>query len=525
MWPLGLEITGFNIADRLLPGINTTVVRPRYYAFFAWAFWTYEHARSTTTLTQREWLDRLEMVVRLCTQTRAPGYVGLVGTRSIGPVFSPAETNISLVDREVVSAYSAAFYASSFAQLGCTTESTRAREVALSEAVGVPLADAFDRDVRLGASRADALAWVLSDTPSVPAWVIFSLQDSLALRDVAPQEAVHPLLVDLFVRLRAPDDPGNTSADDARTRSMVFLLDLLAQLPGGLENASVVHEVFATRTLPTGDRLRTDPVWDEAFRGWERYQERQFEKLALYGMWSVLVEVLQEGTSRPVEIMKKLIDELGDSELLSTWVGEGALRRDVASARTEILEKAQLCPRDAGGTMIDFVALIQDQSADLTLGDRAAAAVLLLLLAVSSWASYRETAEPWEIGLHRIGGPGRLALEPVREEVLRRGADPLEEFVRWMMGSAVIGQANRVALEKMVRGDANIFLLRDEQGYRARSGLTPWKYVYYDNPAVYNAYSLLAGLHLVDMSDGFRLTDTGHSVLDRAQAHLRCQAG
>jgi hypothetical protein len=140
MWPLGLESGGFAIVERLLPGYTNTTVRPRYYAFFAWAFWTWEERRGQTALSQREWRERLEMLMRLCTKTRDPELTGLFGNDSVRAIREPDDTEISLFPGYVPSAFVPAAYSSSFGKLGCAVPGDARDEVRLTESVGAPLA-------------------------------------------------------------------------------------------------------------------------------------------------------------------------------------------------------------------------------------------------------------------------------------------------------------------------------------------------------------------------------------------------
>jgi hypothetical protein len=151
------------------------------------------------------------------------------------------------------------------------------------------------------------------------------------------------------------------------------------------------------------------------------------------------------------------------------------------------------------------------------MGERAAAALLLLVLVTATWRTRREALDRDLVRLHELGDSGRLSLEFMVAEMDRRGGDTLRELLRWVLGTAVIGQANRVALEKVARGTANVFLLRDEAGYRARPGLHPFAYLNYDDPAVENAYRLLAGLDLVQEGETWQITPLGEATLARAR--------
>jgi hypothetical protein len=524
MWPLGLESGGFAIIERLLPGYTNTTVRPRYYAFFAWAFWTWEQRREHTTLSQQQWRERLEMLMRLCTKTRDPELTGLFGNDSVGAVRESADTMLPLFRGYVPSAFVPAAYSSSFGKLGCAIPGEAREEVRLTESVGAPLARAFDRALRQNPACAAALdRWALCDDPEVPAEAVYILKDALALRHVWPGEAEQPVLEDLLLRTRPAGDAGASEADAARTRSLALLLELLAASPAGIADTGVPHVVFATERLPNGSRFEPDPVFAQDWASWQRYQERQFQKVGLYGFWSVLIQTLQGGLSAPTDVVRDICRLLASEPLLHQWLDSEPLAWKVADAREWVRQTAEADEVGPGGILSALSDRVRSRSTARS--ERAAASLLLLLLVTAWWERVRPSLNPALVQLHRLAGAARLPLDALTREFAGRGAATVEELVRWIVCNIVIGQANRVAMEKIARGEAHVFLLQDERGYRARKGLRHTDYVWYDEPRISSGYRLMEGLGLVESGAGYRITDAGKAALERVREHLRTVHG
>lgn len=517
MWPLGLETAGFTIVDQLLPGFTNTTIRPRYYAFFAWTFWTYERHRDRTLLSQAEWRARLEMLLRLCTKQRDPTYTGLFGNDSVAPISVASDEMVSLYRDYIPSAFVPAAYSSSFGKLGCAVPTEVKGEVQLTDAVGVPLAEAFDRSVRRDPSCAAALEWVLCDAMEIPAEVVFELAHALSLRPVSPGEPEHQALTDLLIRMRPAGDPGQSAVDEARSRSLGLLLELLATSPGGLPDRSAPHRLFATSQLPDGTAFRPSEPFAQTWSAWQRYQERQFEKVGIYGFWSVFIELLREGASRPADALTRLQAAMEEDPLLHAFLGENPFSWSVRDAREWLLSRAREDGGEVGAMLDEFSARIRNRTTPL--GERAAASLLMLLLVTAAWEDARMSLDPSLVRLHKTGGAGRISLESLTQEFIGRGPAGLEGLLRWILGTAVVGQANRVAMEKIARGEAHVFLFQDEAGYRVRPGLGVLDYVGYDEPRIHSGYRLMEGLGLVEIDGGYRITNAGRNVLAEVRAH------
>ena len=103
----------------------------------------------------------------------------------------------------------------------------------------------------------------------------------------------------------------------------------------------------------------------------------------------------------------------------------------------------------------------------------------------------------------------------------RRGGERIDALLHWLVGTAVVGQANRVAITKLLQqGLHHFFISQDEEGYRVVPRLKPTDYVKYDEPRFESGDPLLTGLGLVDDSDGLHLTRLGQERLLHNRAQL-----
>ncbi len=82
--PLGLQVSGVNVYQSLLPGISNITLRMRYYGLFCWLTAAYaQHSGNTDRETWRKWVRRTEALYALAAQARG-GEVGVAGVEWAG---------------------------------------------------------------------------------------------------------------------------------------------------------------------------------------------------------------------------------------------------------------------------------------------------------------------------------------------------------------------------------------------------------------------------------------------------------
>jgi hypothetical protein len=518
MWPLGLEAGGFRFIERLMPGFNNVTTRIRYYSFFSWVFWTFQQRAERgeavpTAAAQKAWRERLEMAFRLASLYRAPGMSGLVGNRKVQPPTAAPDAPLSLRDPGAATAFQPANYSSSFALLRCGA-SGEGGLIVLSDEVGIPLARAFDAQLRADPGGRAAFDWLVSDHEEIPAGVLYQAAEALALRDITVSEPEHAPLIDVLFRMRDAADPARNSTDTSRSRSMGLLLQLVRDADGTFRGPNDIHGIFATRRFSSGALFEPRAAFRTSFAGWERYQERQQQKVAIYGFWSVLVSLLHEGLSLPDRLVRRIQEYVSTSAVAKRWLGEAPLEWTVKDAQEWLVQQAD----DTGDGIGDSLDALAETilSAETSPAERAGAATVLLLLVTAHWSRAEPGMAAALARMHRDSAPERLPLASVTRQVESRGAQDLGRFIGWAVASYVLAQANQTAIRKLAeRGDYHFFISQDAAGYRVRSGLSSMSYVNYDIPRVGSALALMAGLGLVEAGDHYGITSAGEALLRR----------
>ena len=518
LWPLGLEPVGFSFARQLLPGLTNVTTDVRYYSFFCWAFWTFEkhlRDRGTTEFNpadQKRWLARLENLFRAATLHSNPDVVGLAGVSKAVPLRETDES-LAVDTTNVPSGFVPALYSASWRNLRCG-EST-ARGVRLSEELGRPLARAYQETLERAASKRE-IEMLLSQAPTVPAALVRKLADAMGLRPIAPGEPEHRELRELLFRTeRQSLNPEWRSLDASRSRSLALLLEFGRQGRGTIRDRFDIHRIFASRLLPDKRPFEVPAPYQDDFRIWQRYQERQYERIALYGFWVLVYQAIHTRRKTPRKICQWVQAELERSPVLSEWLGNDPLRMTVGDAEEAILATYQdLEYPDLAADDLRVRILEPEPQAD-----RAGAALLLLLLIVVVWRERRCEVPRWARALHKRYGHERLDLEVLLEDFQSRQAESLSDLVQRIVEVYVLSQSLRVALEKFARGEYRFFIARDQDGFRIVRNENPVGHLGYDQPRLQGAYSLLQGLGLIDLDAGYEITAAGENLLKELKSY------
>ena len=426
LWPLGLEPVGFAFVRQLLPGLTNATTDIRYYSFFCWAFWTFEkHLRDQgasefNPAAQKRWLARLENLFRAATLYSNPDVVGLAGVTNAVRL-AEADELLAVDATEVPSGFIPALYSASWRNLRCG-EST-ARGVRLSEELGRPLARAYQRTLERAASKSE-IEMLLSPAPMVPASLVRKVADAMGLRPVDPDEPEHAELCELLFRIERPSlNPEWRNLDASRSRSLALLLEFGRQGRGTIRDRFDIHRIFASGRLPNKTCFEVPAPYQDDFLIWQRYQERQHERIALYGFWVLVYEAIRNGRRTPHGICRWVQADLERSPVLSKWLGTDPLRLTVGEAEEAILERYRNLkyPDLAADDLRDRILEPQPQA------DRAGAALLLLLLTAVVWRERRSQVPRWARDLHKRYGRERLALEVLLEDFEGWQAESLNE--------------------------------------------------------------------------------------------------
>jgi hypothetical protein len=536
IWPLGLEQVGLRIEDDMLPGLTNQTAHVRYYSMFAWAFWkfaalTRASGREIDSDEQFAWFRRVENAFRVASELAEPKGRGLVGSRAIRNQWDRIDrrgARVSLVDDTPASAW--APYGASFREMRCArlTGQPTPDVVQLLHPVGTALAKAFDSQLRATADGRRLIAVLTSNADSVPVDLLRNVGDEFTLRQVEPGEPEHlPLLEMLAPHAQredsAPDLVLARQRDRARSRTIGMFLDLAKQSAGAIADVGDLYRVFAGGALRNGSAYRPPGVFMNEFLRWRRYQERQHQKLALYGIWREILELLRSrrrGWASATDIIDHLRAKAATSPTLIEWCGRNPLAVTVKTAAARVAKRVRDWPDSA--TTAPFVLARKLIGSTPAEGDSACGvAIVTAIAAVAQWELRRDTEVMPETiqAIHRWGGRQRIALTIFAADVRERDSLTLDGLLTWMAETCVIGQSLHVAVEKWVDQRQDRFFIAPEGNGYALTLEQDFRRLGYDGGRVSSAFRLIEGLGLVTDTNGVRITTTGKQALSAIRQH------
>lgn len=521
--PLGLETVGFWMVDQLLPSLTGTTVHVRYYSFLSWAFWTLtEKAKKENTKIdvdrQQRWRNRMENAMRAATLYENPDLNGLVGVSKTPRL---EENDLFPIDREIsTTAFDAAFYKPSWRDLRCG-ELVRERGGTLVEltSTGKKLAELFDQGVRQH-DQGDAYRRLLGEEARLPASVIEILAPGLRLDRVPDETDEDEALIELLVRRDTSSTrPNWREIENARARTTGLLLQMVNQSPGKLEGEEDVLIAFAGGRLPDGSEFSPSDAFRTSVTKWKRYYERQQEKAALYSLWVALNEVLHGRELAANEIIGEMLVAFEESDVVIDLLGQEALDLTVDEVQKK-LAASQISDDVRQTNRSSLFRQIRDGSG---MGNWVGRGLLLLLWITDRWEKTKEKIDPDARRFHSYKGRERLSLEQVTRDTKTRSSWTLARYLIYVVERFVLGQATRVALRKLERGDMRFFIARGDEGYyrvkeepRIPTGLlSP------DEPRIGNLLKMLETLEVIRAEEeGLRLTPRGEDLLARLEVDL-----
>jgi hypothetical protein len=319
--PLGVQAPCINIYQQLMPGITNVTDRARYYSFYPWLVWAYNHADTRRTRDDFvEWIRRGDclfsmIAVRHRLVCGDDDYLrhdaGLIGTQTLRSVVTGLEDDGTLA----LSTYTVReegdpmryfknrlgglgqYYLGTFAELGLMDR--QGREVGYS-AQGEGLAVAMD-----GTVDRERFVHVLLDGRVTAA-------DLDALADFCPCHLANSgaecdLLVALFF---GPDVPGEEQGKHRRA-SLLLNLDLIGGVEeleaGSRYDQDVLRACAYSATLPNGKPWSPPPTVGVAREGWAAYESNEMLSFAVQCVFWVALRAVEE-----LHPFLKGTDDLGD---------------------------------------------------------------------------------------------------------------------------------------------------------------------------------------------------------------------
>ena len=384
--PLGLESVGAGIVRRLLlPGITNATRHVRYYSFFFWVFWTFQEDCRRRGLTkgypseQKRWRLRLENILRAATLHVQPGMRGLVGRRKASGWFIPLKARVQVDQAGAATAFQPAFYSASFRALGCGQWIPG--KLAQLTKFGEQLARAFHSSLLSAKDGHSYLPAALSNKASISGVAVRKLSKAICLHSVKPSEQEHRHLLGMLLRYTPGFERSSSGRTDrARSRSFALFLEIVRQSKGRLTSTHGLHEIFATGAFSKGRPFTPPAQLSSDFEIWKRYQERQYIKLGLYGIWYEVLHFLtqqQMNSANLSHIISTLSESFSASRVLRDWLGPAATGRSVATVSKSLSRRLERSPNQFGKDAIKLAESVLDLYTPTA--DRLGICVLLLL--------------------------------------------------------------------------------------------------------------------------------------------------
>jgi hypothetical protein len=522
-YPLAMEAVGSHmVAAYLLPAITNATPHPRYYSFFAWVFDRFDKdvaprvPESERAKVQRRWRAHLESAFRACTLYSDPTARQIIGYRSAIRLEDRSPSAVVQLDGSAPTAFAPQNYGAAFAYLGLGYRSADRMHLT---PLGREAAEAFHEALTTGMSPSErqALLILLSGKPRIPARVLFELAERFRVRAVRSREPEHAPLVQAFFRLdpsRLQADPVAAQADGVRAVGLGLLLDLVGQSDRTLVSPGALYSVWATSRFSNGRRVSFgEEEYGSAFAVWQRFQERQHQKLAVNAVWHEVLNGLEDARGLPVPaaaLVGRCQRLAASSSMLRKWMGSEPLQRTVAEALVAVVQRLPITASDRGAAAYDMAQSIMSETTNGA--ERVGTAVVLLLAVVAQWREERASLSQFLRDLHAHGGAARLALPWMADELQRRESQTLGSLIQWLVEWCVLSQSMRVAYEKIEQGD-RFFIQRVDGGYiiNGERQLTS-AYFSYDSSRLAGAMSILRELSLVRRREGYELTNAGERV-------------
>lgn len=521
--PLGLDVIGAAMVSRFqLPGITNGTIHARYFSFLAWVVDSFrDHGPSqltgkAQTNAWRQWVLSMEQAWRLCSVHASPETTGIIGRETADRTPLSARMTVPL-PVEAPCSLEAQYYGASFRALEFARPAVGGLLTLTSK--GEEAYRAFDSSLRTGASKAEkeALAALLRVPQQMKTSHLATLSGRFSVRALraSEPEAVAITRVLTNVERTTFNDALPTLADHARALCLGLVLEIYGQADGSLEGPDAVLDVFAQRELPDGRAVKALPSGlAQSFASWECFMERQFQKTAIEAFWHELLMYL-EGTRgvSPRSAVERLTRLVGDSAELKSMLGARPLDKTVADLEAAALELAPKRRAAWARHLTDLSDRIVNRAEDQPIAtERLGAALRLLSLSAHGHRATWTGRSPLHQGMHSYRGAERLGLPWMAAELDRRREHTLRDFVGWLVEWCVVGQATRIAYEKLDQGDR--FIVRLEEGMLCIAGPEANFSGYFakDPARLHGATGLLLSLGLLRNDGGLIPTQAGNKL-------------
>jgi hypothetical protein len=502
--PLGLDAVGATILrSHLLPGITAGLRHSRYFSFLTWIAGSYEVTK--TRLSWGEYSRRLEHAIRMAARLADPEVRGVVGIDSTPVVDGLAKSQTKPLSNEAPSAFEAQYYGASFGAMDLAHRPPRkAPEL---RPLGRALFQAFEDTV--GQCRSPVVQAVrsLQDGPEViSVGQIHLLAELFEFRAILPGEPEHEVLA-LTVGGLGFDSEESSVGNHNRARVFALILTALDGKGSRIADWSELLEFLAQPSPPS----RLQEVFGAELGAWKCFGDRQVQRTAFGGVWSVLYEWIRAASYEgiPLELLKARARELLRSHVERTRAG---VKETLSWA--DFVER---CARDSGDSKEERFAFRWDLSRSLvahvkyslTTAERLIGALRIAAACHHSWNADERGSELMSVALHGYGGASRLSMMWMLEQLDERRTASVLDVLDWLFERCVLEQITRVAYTKPQSTEA-LLIVRDENRLVLTRPDATVEPLAQDTNRLEATLRLMEGLSLVELTDhGLRPTPTG----------------
>lgn len=444
--PLGIQNSGVQLYQQLLPGVSNVTLRIRYYGLYCWASEAYAQTIASTSLDAwRDWIRRLEALHALVA-VQAGGETGVAGVEWAVRQLASSPAIVDFADgasmRDEADRYlSGSFgvfgqaYLSQMVELGLFTYATH-HVVPTRSVRGLAAAKAFSASIG-PATEAQLLACIRSAQ--------VTREQLIALRPILPSRIGDGDERDLYEDLLFARVNPSGDADRSRRDTLLLILQSARAAARRPSSREIRRRLFCEPAAPELEpqRLR-----------WEAYQAQDMWQVAAAALlrWAIaIIEEAEEGRSLPA-LQAEVAARIAESWPTRTTFDWEALCAEVDSAddaiddRSRRLTTTSLSAEDRGRLGVEQMAALDRRVRD------------------------RPDLSSEIVRSFPLGGGGRSILSELRwlEERRRR---PVLLVVPDLVVQRIVRRHTWVATQKLRRQRDYTFLLEARDGrlaYRAQ---------------------------------------------------------
>lgn len=456
---LGSLSVGVNIAENLLPGINTVTPRARYRSFYCWVLLDFLENSSDKSrnafkfhLRRREMAYILANLISLSQGNYSHGIIGSIKGRDI---LKTGQDILDVNQSYVQNDYGGyAIYRGSMLTMHLIQDTSNPGNSDAIMPKGRELAEAF----RSGIEKTCYYQKYL-DKDLIQKAVLNEYGVAAGLNEAIG----HPdgnILLDVFLR----PDLLEKSKEVKRRETLAYFLEMISAKPENSWNTNEAwRKILLESRFMDNSQYNCSPEFIYAQKGWRIYQIRQYYAYALETIFCHMIEKLHLRSSG--------LDELLNPMLESQWVDASGLnyKYDPESSLKQLIDDLPALNLEEG---INVTRKIRVHEIDLI-----AHVVYPLFILVEIYRQVKMLQEDTYCKQFTlVGGEDHLSLDKFvhdMESMLERNAK-VKDLCFMIITQYIIHQHHRVALEKLLGYDLETFRILDNEGkLEYRSGYSP----------------------------------------------------